>query len=55
MTLDGPVPHLKANPGFFDAANATHAIVVAAWNVAIFGGAVVGGVILETARAVRLP
>jgi predicted MFS family arabinose efflux permease len=37
------------------AADVAQAMIVTAWNIAIFGGAVVGGVILETAGAVRLP
>lgn len=37
------------------AADVAQAMIVTAWNIAIFGGAVVGGVILETAGAGGLP
>jgi predicted MFS family arabinose efflux permease len=33
------------------AAGVAQAMIVTAWNIAIFGGAVMGGVILETAGA----
>lgn len=35
-------------------ADVAQAMIVTAWNIAIFGGAVAGGVILETAGAGRM-